>query len=127
MQQYLVKIGDFILPTPSTYEATTSDFVDAGRNVQGVTIGSVVRSDVAKISMSWKFLTVEEWSQILKQFNPKYGGNFYRDVTFFNQVTGDYEKRQFYVSDRKASLFRQNPQTGQVLGYTGPQLSLVEA
>ena len=56
----------------------------------------------------------------------KYGGSFYNNVTFFNQVTGAWETRKMYVSDRNASIFRRDPISGDVVGYVNPKLSLVE-
>ena len=58
----LVSIGGFDFPEPYTYNATTSTIVDSARNVQGKVVGAVVRHDVAKIDMSWKYLTVYQLS-----------------------------------------------------------------
>ena len=118
----LVSIGGFDFPEPSTYTATTSTIVDSGRNVQGRVVGAVVRHDVAKIELSWKYLTAYQWSQILSLFT----SSFYNEVTFLNQVTNTYDTRTMYVSDRNAGMWRRDPQTGDVLGYTGASLSLIE-
>ena len=118
----LVSIGGFDFPEPSTYNATTSTIVDSARNVQGRVVGAVVRHDVAKIEMSWKYLTAYQWSQILSLFTT----SFYNDVTFLNQVTNKEDTRTMYVGDRNAGMWRRDPQTGDVLGYTGASLSLVE-
>lgn len=118
----LVSIGGFDFPEPSSYNATTSTIVDSARNVQGRVVGSVIRHDVAKIELSWKYLTAYQWSQILSLFTR----SFYNDVTFLNQVKNDFDTRTMYVSDRNAGMWRRDPQTGDVLGYTGASLSLVE-
>ena len=118
----LVSIGGFDFPEPSTYTATTSTIVDSARNVSGYVVGSVVRSDVAKIEMSWKYLTAGQWATILSLFT----NSFYNDVTFLNQATNTYTTRTMYVSDRNAAMWRRDPQTGAVMGYTGCSLSLVE-
>jgi hypothetical protein len=118
----LVSIGGYDFPEPSTYSAVTSTIVDSARNVQGRVTGSIVRSDVAKIELSWKFLSVRDWATILTLFN----NSFYNDVRFFNQATGSYDTRTMYVSDRDASIFRRDPNTGTVLGWVNPKLSLVE-
>ena len=52
----IVSIGGFDFPEPSTYNATTSTIVDSARNVQGKVVGAVVRHNVAKIELSWKYL-----------------------------------------------------------------------
>lgn len=118
----LVSIGGFDFPEPSTYTATTSTIVDSARNVNGVVVGSVVRHDVAKIEMTWKYLTAQQWATILSLFT----NSFYNEVRFLNQATNMAETRTMYVSDRNAAMWRRDPQTGAVMGYTGCSLSLVE-
>ena len=118
----LVTIAGYELPEPSSYSATTSTLVDSARNVQGYVIGSVVRNDVAKVELSWRYLTIEQWANILSLF----ARSFYNNVTFFNQVTGKYETRQMYCGDRTSGLWRRNPETKEVMGWTGCKLSLVE-
>lgn len=124
----LVSVGEFNFPEPAKdgYKSSTSTLVDSARNAQGVVVGAVIRDDVAKVEMSWKYLTVKQWADILKCFSIARGGNFYNDVTFFCQDIGDWTTRQMYVSDRSANMFRRDPVTGDVLGYTDCSLSLVE-
>jgi len=124
-QRALVTVDGYEFPQPSSYDATTSTLVDSARNAQGYVIGSVLREDVAKIELSWRFLSVEDWSRILKCFNTKYGGSFYNTVTFFNQVTGTWESREMYISDRKAGIWLLDD-SGNPRGYDGCKLSLVE-
>lgn len=118
----LVSIGGFEFPEPSTYNATTSTIVDSARNVNGVVVGAVVRSDVAKVEMSWKYLTAAQWASILSLFT----NSFYNDVKFLNQATNGYTTRTMYVSDRTAGMWRRDPQTGAVMGYTNCSLALIE-
>ena len=118
----LVTIAGYDLPEPSTYSANTATLVDSARNVQGVVIGSVIRNDVAKVELSWRYLTVEQWARILSLFNR----GFYNEVTFFNQSTGTYTTRNMYVGDRQASIWRRNPATGEIMGWVEPKLALIE-
>lgn len=118
----LITIAGYELPEPSTYSALTSTLVDSARNVQGYVIGSVIRSDVAKVELSWRYLTAEQWARILSLFTR----SFYNSVTFFNQSTGSYETRQMYVGDRSAGMWRRHPITGEIMGWTDAKLSLVE-
>lgn len=118
----LVSIGGYELPEPSTYNAVTSTIVDSARNVAGKVVGSVVRSDVAKIELTWRYLTAEQWATILSMFTD----SFYNDVRFFNQATANYDVRTMYVSDRDAGMWRRDPNTGRVMGWTSCRLSLVE-
>lgn len=122
----LVTVGGYEFPEPSTYEGNTATLVDSGRNVQGYTVGAVIRDDVAKVTLSWRYLTVQQWAEVNQCFSEKHGGKFYNNVTFFDQTAGDYVTRKMYVSDRKAGAFRRDPQSGELLGWLNPSLSLVE-
>ena len=122
----MVTVGGYDFPEPSTYKGNTATLVDSARNVQGKMVGSVIRDDVGKVEMSWKFITVKQWADILKCFSIKRGGKFINNVTFFCQDTGDWTTREMYVSDRDANVFRRDPKTGEILGYTDASLSLIE-
>lgn len=118
----LVSVGGYAFPEPSSYSATTATIVDSARNVEGKVVGAVVRSDVAKVELSWKYLTVQQWADVLSLFSH----SFYNDVRFFNQTTANYDMRTMYVSDRTAGMWRRHPETGEVMGWTNCALSLVE-
>lgn len=122
----LVSIGNFDFPEPSSYTGTTSTIVDSARNVQGKMIGSVVRDDVAKVEMSWKYLTAQQWADILSKFTISAGGAFINDVRFLNQTTNSYTTRKMYVGDRSAPMWRRHPETGAVMGYVDARISLIE-
>lgn len=118
----LVSIGGFDFPEPSTYRATSATMVNSARNAKGEMIGEVIRKDVAKIEISWKYLDAYKWAEILTLF----ANSFTNEVRFLNQTTNAYEKRKFYVNDRTADMWRRDPQTGAVMGYTGCSLALIE-
>lgn len=118
----LVSVGGYEFPEPSTYSATTSTIVDSARNVSGYVVGSVVRHDVAKVELTWRYLTADQWARILSQFTY----SFYNDVRFYNQATAGYDVRTMYCSDRTAGLWRRHPETGAIMGWTNCSISLVE-
>ena len=124
----LVTIGGYELPEPSSYSAVTSTLVDSARNVSGYVVGTVIRPDVAKIELSWKYLTATQWATILSLFSSsdKTDVRFYNNVRFFNQATASFETRKMYISDRSAGMWRRNPQNGSIMGWTNCTLSLVE-
>lgn len=118
----LVTVAGIELPEPSEYSASTSTLVDSGRNVQGKVVGSVIRHDVAKVELKWRYLTAAQWASILGLFTD----SFYNDVKFFNQATASYTTRQMYCGDRSAGIWRRHPETGEVMGFTSCSLSLIE-
>lgn len=122
----LVRVAGVALPEPSSYSGNTSTLVDSARNVEGVMIGSVVRDDVAKVELQWRYLTVAQWAGINRLFKESAGGSFINSVTFFDQSAGTYITRQMYVGDRTAGMWRRDPRTGAVLGWTDCKLSLIE-
>ena len=122
----LVSVGEYDFPEPSAYSANTSTLVDSGRNVEGRMVGSVIRDDVSKVEISWKYLTVEQWAGIQKCFSQSSGGKFINAVTFFDQSVGGWVTKEMYVGDRKANAFRRDPVTGDLLGWVDPSLSLIE-
>ena len=122
----LVSVDGYDFPEPSAYSGNTSTLVDAGRNVEGRMVGSIIRDDISKVEISWKYLTVEQWARIQKCFRYDKGGKFSNTVTFFDQSAGGWVTKEMYVNDRKANLFRRDPNTGDVLGWVDVSLALIE-
>lgn len=122
----LVSVEGYDFPEPSAYGATTSTLVDSGRNVKGTMVGSVIRDDISKVEISWKYLTVEQWARILKCFRRSSGGKFINNVTFFDQSVGGWVTKEMYVNDPKSGLWRRDAKTGDVLGWTDCSLALIE-
>lgn len=123
----LVSVEGYDFPEPSSYVGTTSTLVDSARNVEGYMVGSVIRDDISKIEISWRYLTVEQWARIQKCFRQSSGGKFINLVTFFDQSVGGWVTKEMYVSDRPTQgMWRRDPNTGDVLGWTECKLSLIE-
>lgn len=122
----LIKIGNHAPPCPSSYNATTSTIVDSGRNVKGKVVGSVVREDVVAIDATFNYITVEDWSAILKLFDSNQGGSFYRKVTFYDQTSNTWKTRTMYVGDRTSNGLHILDKNGYPQAWLGAQLSLVE-
>lgn len=118
----LVTVAGVALPEPSEYSANTSTLVDSARNVAGFVIGSVIRNDVAKVELKWRYLTAQQWASVLSLFT----NSFYNEVRFFNQATASYTTRKMYVGDRSAGIWRRHPETGEVMGFVDCALSLIE-
>ena len=121
----MVSIGDYAVPEPSIYQATTSTVVDSARNVQAQVVGAVVRENLAKVAITWNFISAQDWADLLARFDSTRGGSFYQTVTFFCQDTNNWETREMYISDRVADVFLRN-KDGSIRGYTNARFSLVE-
>jgi len=91
--------------------------VDSGTSVSGHLLGSLVRDDVAQISLSWNYLSVEDWARINQIFKEQ----FINNVRFFDQTAGDWVERDMHISDRSAGMWRRGSDGG-VLGWTGCSL-----
>lgn len=122
----LVRIGNFSFPEPSSYSSSTSTLVDSARNAEGMMVGSVIRDGVSKVELKWNYLTVAQWASIQKCFSEQHGGKFINLVSFFDQSVGGWVDKNMYVSDRNAGMWRRDPKTGDILGWTDCSLSLVQ-
>jgi len=111
----------FPLPEPTSYSGATSTLTDSGLSVSGKLLGSIIRKDIAQISLSWNYLDAATWARVNRIFKD----NYINSIRFFDQTTGNWVQREMYVSDRSAGLWRRD-QSGTVLGWTGCGLQLME-
>lgn len=88
------------MKTPSSFSWGLKDVSDSasGRTQDAVMHKNRV-AQKRKLSLSWAGPTPEEASIILKAFNPEYFSVKYPDA-----MSGTYETRTFYVSDRSAPV-----------------------
>lgn len=126
------------LPTPTDYDGQSSTLVDSARNSGGYVVANVIRSDVASVSMRWNYLTIQQYSDMAKLFEQKYGGAFINYVSFWDAVKGDFNgtgtgvpndsnHKKMYCGDRKVSVAHiRLDVNGKPIGYEGVQLDLVE-
>ena len=111
---------------PSGYAAASSTMADEGMSVSGKMLGSVVREDVAQVSLSWPYLTAGEWAEINGLFKADGSGSrFSNEVEFFDQTIGGWRKCLMRVSDRSAGMSRYG-KDGAVEGWFDCALSLSE-
>jgi len=110
------------LPEPTSYSSTTTTLTDSAQSVSGKLLGSVIRKDIAQISLAWNFLDAATWAQINDIFIKD---DYSINVRFFDQTTGNWATREMYVSDRSAGLWRRD-QNGAILGWLGCGLQLME-
>ena len=128
------------LPCPTDYSGLSTTVVDSARNTKAQVVGQVVATDIAKVELYWNFLTVQQYSNIAKLFEPKHGGHFFVPVSYFDEVTGEFEGdvtvspntttnkiRLMYPGDRKAKVARiRLDNSGKPVGYEGVSLNLID-
>ena len=117
-------------PTPSTYKMTSSTFVDSARNSKGYVVGSVIRSGVRQVALSWNFLTQAQFTAIANFFETD--DHFYFECQYYDTITGQMETKDMYVSDRVSDNAQikveidANGNITSVKGYNNVNLTLVE-
>lgn len=121
----MITVAGTPLPDPSKYSGNTATVVNSARNAEGYMIGGVIRDDVGKVSATWNYLPAQKWADILSLFSTARGGSFTNQVTFYCQDTNSWVTREMYVSDRKAEVFKRNPD-GSINGWMNVQMNLIE-
>ena len=121
--------GNYVdLPAPSSYKMTSSTLVNSGRNVNGYVVGDVKRSGVRSLEVSWNFLTQAQFTLIASFFDT----NFYFECKYFDTITGSYQVKDMYVSDRPSDTAQMqvsldsNGNITAIKGYVNTQLSIIE-
>ena len=86
---------------PSAYIWKLEDISssDAGRT-EDTKMDKMRIGQVVGLELSWKNLTTEEVSAILKAFNPEY-----IMVSYLDAMEGTYVESEFYVGNRSAPLY----------------------
>ncbi|MEC4272965.1 DUF6711 family protein [Adlercreutzia sp. R25] len=91
-----------VSPTPAEYAWTKQDISDpeAGRTHDpDNTMWKMQTSKKRKLNLSWKLLTADQASAVLRAFDHEY---FY--VRFWDAIENGYITRQFYAGDMSAPL-----------------------
>lgn len=95
------------LPAPSddsgTYEIET--LVDSGRNAAGFMVGKVIGSDKIKLNLKWRSMNADEFNELLRFFDPNYGGSFINTVRFYDPRADGMVEKQMYVGNRSGQPF----------------------
>lgn len=103
-------------------ELIGSTIVDAARNANGVTVGQMVGRELQKINnLEWGYLTAEQWSQILQEFE-----QFYVTVTYPDMVNNTWTTRKMYPGDRSATPFHMDESTGLPKDYINCKVNLID-
>lgn len=86
-------------PSAYTWKLEDISSSDAGRT-EDTKMDKMRIGQVVGIELSWKNLTTEEVSAILKAFNPEY-----IMVSYLDAMEGTYVESEFYVGNRSAPLY----------------------
>jgi hypothetical protein len=96
------KYAGYSFPAPKWqggYKFTSQTFVDAGRNLNGVTIGQIVRDGVRRLDITFAKLTPSQWHEIAQLFDIQQGGSFYNDFSYWDDNWMRFETATFYHGD----------------------------
>lgn len=118
-----IKINGNAYPTPRRgLNMMTATLVDSARNADGVVVGQVVGREQQKLNnLEWGYLTAEQWSAILKEFQ-----NFYVTVTYPDMVNNTWTTRKMYPGDRTATPFHLDLMTQLPLDYINCKVNLID-
>lgn len=121
--QPFIRINGHAYPQPRRgLELLDATIVDSGRNANAVVVGQVVGRRQQKLNnLFWGYLTAEQWSALLKEFN-----NFFVTVTYPDMVNNTWTTRKMYPGDRTATPFHLNPETGLPLDYINCKVNIVD-
>lgn len=101
MSNPLISVGGATVPCPSSYEYQLCDVSaeDAGRTEDGIMHKNLV-SQKRKLSLEWKYVTVQQAATILSAFNSEY-----TNITYLDLLTGSNRSGEFYTGDRSAPVY----------------------
>lgn len=118
-----IQINGHSYPTPRRgLELQVATIVDSSRNANGVVVGQVVGRQQQKLNgLQWAYLTAEQWSAILKEFD-----NFYVTVSYPDMVNNRWTTRKMYPGDRSATPFHLDPDTQFPLDYLDCKVNLID-
>ena len=123
MARNYITVNGVQLPQPSRgLNQIISTVVNAARNANGVVVGQVIGRNLYKIdNLEWKYLTAEQWADILQEFS-----SFYVQVRFPDMATGEWRTLKMYPGDRTATPFHIDPDTGLPLDYIDCRVNIID-
>lgn len=101
MSNPLVSVGGVTVPCPSSYEWQLYDVSseDAGRTEDGLMHKNMI-GQKRKLSLEWKYITVQQASVVLSAFNAEY-----TNITYLDLLTGTNRSGEFYTGDRNVPVY----------------------
>lgn len=122
MKPYIT-INGIPFPTPKRgLGISIATSVDAARNANNVVVAQKLGRDVQKLDgLMWAYLTAEQWSTMLREFQ-----KFYVVVSYPDMVTNTWTTRKMYVGDRSAEPFKLDKDTGLPVSYINCKANLID-
>ena len=117
-----IKINGKYFPYPKRgMKIDNTTFVDAGRNANGTVIGEPIGREQYKLTLSWAWLSAEDWAEMCTEF-----AKFYLEVEFFNPTTNSVQTLQMYCGDRSATPYYLNDDYTKVIRYEECSCNLID-
>ena len=97
----LQSVNGRTVPCPASYQYEINDVSseDAGRTEDALMHKNLIAQKV-KLSIEWKYLTLEQASSVLSAFNPEYS-----TISYYDLLSGGLKSGTFYTGDRSVPLY----------------------
>lgn len=117
-----LKINGKSFPYPVRgFTITNTTFVNAGRNANSTVVGEVIGREQYKLTLSWAWLSAEDWAEMCNEFS-----KFYLDVEFFNPTTNSISNLKMYPGDRTATPYFLDDDLTKVVRYENCKCNLID-
>jgi hypothetical protein len=111
------------VPTPArglTYQG--QQLVDSARNANGVVVAQKINRRLIKLdNLEWKYLTDDQWHEILVAIN-----GFVGYVEFYDPVSQHRKRMKFYWGDYEATPFMTDPEHGTVKTWINCKCNIID-
>ena len=116
-------LNGMVLPTPSVGygQQQHTRLVDAGRNANGVVIGSVIGRTQSKVNLGWNYLPKTQWEAVAKLLHE----HLYVTLEYYDYAVGKRVSRQMYHGDFSAEPFRTDG-NGVPLAYINCKVNFID-
>ena len=117
-----LEIEGVALPPPSSMTVSREDLHSSSeRNARGQLVSDIIRSNVLKINLTWKYLTADQVETLMNVVSRRMfmSVKYYSDLTQSYQTTKMYKGAVSYTPHRILS-------TGTIDGWLNVQMSLIE-
>lgn len=116
---------DFVIPSSDSGTLYIQTMVDAGRDMNGNTVGQPIGSDKIKYEISNAMLTDAEFHRLLLYFDRAQGGAFVNIFKVYDPRVQDFVEKTMYIGNRQGRPFKADS-GGNILYWRDTTLNIIE-